>query len=63
MQTKFGYKMQDILNMTALEFQTFVDSISVGETKQEDAKPKRMTIDQAFPQFFTDPFAKKKGVN
>lgn len=56
MQEKFGYKMQEIMNMSALDFRTFVDSLSVEKVKE---KPKLMKIDEAFPQFFRDPFAKK----
>lgn len=50
------YKMKDILDMTAFEFETFVSSLGDNKVKE---KPKVMKIDEAFPQFFTDPYAKK----
>ena len=56
MQEQYGYKMPDIMKMSKLEFQAFIDSISVKKTKEE---PKVMKIDEAFPQFFRDPFAKR----
>ena len=46
MQEQYGYKMPDIMKMSKLEF----------KPKEE---PKVMKIDEAFPQFFRDPFAKK----
>lgn len=56
-ELKFGYSIRDILSMRGPEFTTFVDSL--GDNKVEE-KPKLTTLDQAFPQFFTDPFAKRK---
>ena len=56
MQEQYGYKMPDIMKMSKLEFQAFIDSISVKKPKEE---PKVMKIDEAFPQFCRDPFAKK----
>lgn len=56
MQDQFHYKMKDILDMSAFEFETFVSSLSEKKIKE---KPKLMKIDEAFPQFFTDPYAKK----
>lgn len=56
MQEQMHYKMKDILDMTAFEFETFVSSLGDNKVKE---KPKVMKIDEAFPQFFTDPYAKK----
>lgn len=57
-ELKFGYSIRDILSMRGPEFNTFVESLS--DHKVEE-KPKLTTLDQAFPQFFTDPFANRKG--
>lgn len=70
LQNNFHYSMKDLLSMSALEFETMMDSLSLkgGNNSNDnnedddvaDQEAEEMTIDQAYPQFFTDPFAGKE---
>lgn len=47
--------------MNRFEFETMMDSLQLNaeKMKEEEREVPAMTIDQAFPQFFTDPNAKR----
>lgn len=52
MQENMQYTIKDILSMSPMEFETFIATLDEQKIKEEVPE---MTIDQAFPQFFTDP--------
>lgn len=52
--------MNDILSLTPQQFLIFLDSLNVDEVKESKAETVTMKIDEAFPQFFTDPNATRK---
>ena len=58
LQRDYHVPIKDIFSMNRFEFETMIDSLGV-DTKKLKAEEEReipaMTIDQAFPQFFTDP--------
>lgn len=56
MQKEFHYTIKEILSMSKLDFLVFLDSLTTGENTDS---VKTMAIDEAFPEFFLDPNAKK----
>lgn len=52
--------MNDILALTPQQFMIFLESLSAGEIKDDKPETVTMKIDEAFPQFFTDPNATRK---
>lgn len=55
LEREFHYSTKELLSMTRFEFETMVDSLAVNTQKMRQEEAPTMTIDQAFPQFFTDP--------
>lgn len=58
-QDNMHYTMKDILEMSSLEFETFLETLEKQKIN-ESPEVVEMKIDEAFPQFFTDPFSKRK---
>lgn len=62
MQTELGYKINDIMKMSPLEFNAFIDSMQDEKTRKHEINDGELTtLDQAFPTLFTDPYASKRG--
>ncbi|EEX24481.1 hypothetical protein F6I25_00885 [Lactobacillus jensenii] len=61
MEKELGYKISEILNMSPLEFKTFVDSMQDPKKldREIESSDELTTLDQAFPGIFSDPFANK----
>lgn len=61
LQRDFHFSIKDIFSMNRFEFETMMDSLKLNaeKMKEEEREVPAMTIDQAFPQFFTDPNAKR----
>lgn len=60
MQKELGYTMNDILALTPQQFLIFLESLDADGTKEDKPETVSMKIDEAFPQFFTDPNATRK---
>jgi hypothetical protein len=55
LERDYHYSAKDLLSMSRFEFETMIDSLDLDTKKLDEKDVPAMTIDQAFPQFFTDP--------